>query len=682
MAESRPNDSPWTQRLEQTRSALTLLQSKEHDAAMVLGAPLILSLGDIPVILNDYSAFVVCPTRVEEGEESIEYKKKRKYLILTCRQALRFAIALLSLVRAFENDEDEDENEVPLRRESLYQLQLALVSNKSVQEESSSPYTRSATALQPTPLQNSIDELSNSFKRNRSVPMHMSLAQVITTTSTASDVKCQSLAAQLLSNLVTNNPETATQILTDIRPSNSYSQANQMLSSLKVEVVYSNKETEFDTTSDISWGDMVIQAAKVGSRTALGAINATLYNATRALLDSTIQSPSSSLLDSFASDKVLVCNLIRYILPATVISKFEEIGGSNDVADDATEWISLLLVQWSSMGYLAILYSTLGPSNFNSTNPIGTNNDETRKHQGVTPEQLVLLHCLAGAVEESTKPQFKSGPEEEDTLSRNGCVYPLGFFKGELSETCVFLVQEWARIQELKVNTTREEEWYLGEKSCLESASILILEMLATTLGSHDEGGCTQSGEAITSVNAKSQCDTIQELRVSLGQSESLVSHVILELSLIVDRLQQEFGNKSSRELKLEPNDQRWLTCLVRLLGNLCYRCHINQDLVRTCLVPPTDPETGKDGRTEEGNKSVRNGVHVLLSCTSFGFGCFTLREWAIMTTRYVLDNNEENQAVVEMLEAQAPIDTPELRKVGIKVKLDKSGKVHVTQRD
>ena len=665
MAQSCPNDNPWTQRLEQTRSALTLLQSKAIDDALALALPLVLSWGDIPNVLNDYNAFVEgaganTQDEVEEEEPSIEFKTKRKHLILHCRNALRFGIALLSLVRALTPD---DEKEGTLRqRNSFYRLQLSLV---MVQEmENTYPPKHTSIEYPSTSLEDAMDHLSQHIKKNPPfVPsLHMSLAQITSINSFASDVKCQSLAAQFMSNLVIHNPQTSHKILMDIRPSTSNASC---------------------LGGGVSWGDMVIQAATTAnkqesSRTALGAITATLYNATLTLSHSktliNLPPQQLSLLEECASDKVLICNLIRSILPVTtvIISERKESDEANvDVADDATEWISLLLTEWSSMGYFTTLYSTLGPSHIvtsvDHTTPTNEDDGETKsRHEGVTPEQLVLLHCLSGAVEESAKLKSK----ESDS-------FPLGSIEEDvLSESCVFLVKEWIRIEEMKaITTTQGEEWYLGEKSCLESASILILEMLSTTLGS-------QEGECSTSSGEEVQCDEIQTLRVHLGELHSLVSHVILKLSLIVDRLQHEFRDASSRELKLELKDQQWLTCLVRLLGNLCFQCRTNQDLVRMCLVPPMHSEMDTDSRVDEGSTPDRNGIHVLLSCTSFGYGCFTLREWAIMTTRYVLDNNQENQAIVEALEAQAPIDTPALRKVGIKVKLDKSGKVQVTQRE
>lgn len=82
-----------------------------------------------------------------------------------------------------------------------------------------------------------------------------------------------------------------------------------------------------------------------------------------------------------------------------------------------------------------------------------------------------------------------------------------------------------------------------------------------------------------------------------------------------------------------------------------------------------------------DGTAVVRCGLHVLLSCTSFSYGCFTLREWALVAIRNVLDGNQQNQDMVAQLEAQKTVDTPELNKMGVKTVIDDQGKVRVEPR-
>jgi apolipoprotein N-acyltransferase len=165
-------------------------------------------------------------------------------------------------------------------------------------------------------------------------------------------------------------------------------------------------------------------------------------------------------------------------------------------------------------------------------------------------------------------------------------------------------------------------------------------------------------------------------LRRELGQSTNNIVKVIVEdLGLIVDRLDYENRGINARELTIKQCDQHHVTSLVRLIANICYKCQCNQDLVRMTPVPISFVKDTK-------HDSRRNGLHVLLSCTSFAYGCFTLREWAIVAIRNVLEDNQENQKQVEELEAQQALNTPELEKLGVQVHLDRKGHVHVSPKE
>merc|ERR1712038_132553 len=128
---------------------------------------------------------------------------------------------------------------------------------------------------------------------------------------------------------------------------------------------------------------------------------------------------------------------------------------------------------------------------------------------------------------------------------------------------------------------------------------------------------------------------------------------------------------------------------LVRLIGNLCYQCKTNQDIVRETKIPIQKPNdmsndytsTTNDFNSKEAEQN-RNGLHVMLSCTTFAYGCFTLREWGIVAIRNILDGNNANQEEVAKLEAQQVINTPELEKFGIKLNLNKKGKIVVDRND
>jgi len=135
--------------------------------------------------------------------------------------------------------------------------------------------------------------------------------------------------------------------------------------------------------------------------------------------------------------------------------------------------------------------------------------------------------------------------------------------------------------------------------------------------------------------------------------------------------------------LVISQNDQHYITGLVRLIGNLCHRCKPNQDLVRETFVPaPANEQHIIETTPKSDIKTERNGLHVILSCTSFSYGCFTLREWGIVAIRNILEGNISNQDEVAKLEAQQVINTPELEKFGINLNLDKKGKVVVNRNN
>ena len=72
----------------------------------------------------------------------------------------------------------------------------------------------------------------------------------------------------------------------------------------------------------------------------------------------------------------------------------------------------------------------------------------------------------------------------------------------------------------------------------------------------------------------------------------------------------------------------------------------------------------------------------MILSATSLAPACFTVREWCIVAIRNAVDNNAANAETVRRLEAnQALDDTPELRRMGVKIDMDARGKVQVKMK-
>jgi hypothetical protein len=126
----------------------------------------------------------------------------------------------------------------------------------------------------------------------------------------------------------------------------------------------------------------------------------------------------------------------------------------------------------------------------------------------------------------------------------------------------------------------------------------------------------------------------------------------------------------------MSEDEQRSIVGLIRLLGNVCYRCRKNQDLIRQTIVPLSALPADVSGLNNTLHQ--RTALHVLLSCTSFSYGCFTLREWAIVALRNVLEGNEANQELVEKLEAQEPLQSAELEKMNLRVDMNRQGEVRI----
>ena len=144
---------------------------------------------------------------------------------------------------------------------------------------------------------------------------------------------------------------------------------------------------------------------------------------------------------------------------------------------------------------------------------------------------------------------------------------------------------------------------------------------------------------------------------------------------------------KKAREMELSEQDQHAAIVNVRLIGNIIFQCRHNQDLIRITPVPMLDVMVDDDNKsaTTATNEvpTERTGLHVILSTTSLAPVCFTLREWCIVAIRNAMDGNAANAETCRRLEAdQVMDDTPELQKLGVKMSLDKNGKVQISRRD
>jgi hypothetical protein len=530
----------------------------------------------------------------------------------------------------------------------------------------------------------------------RAQPLYISICDLIG--QPRIHAKNRNLAAKILCNIGTCNRKTAQVLLCDIRPSPRGGEEvtrfmlEKLSCHLEQDVVKKDEgvvhpscqvtcTATTTTTTTTCWSQMVYTCGKCGDRGSLAAVVAALYNSIHSFIQDLPSSHDDGDDDDdddddenvqyiksvYVCDAILLSNLVRYILPCQVIQPTTYVTGKDnhqeDLSDDATEWISRLMEKFSSMGLFPSMYAALGgqeeEEECDSLDHVTHHKKPQEQEQqaqycGMLPEQLVLLHCVGSSLDEYER-NFCTSKQRKDTI------HPLGDDLESMKKSCQFLAQLYCNLRQRVRCKENIQERYDGEISCIENGSNVILDVLSSCLS--------------TSV-AEPFMQDVDILRRELGQSTNNIVKVIVEdLGLIVDRLDYENRGINARELTIKQCDQHHVTSLVRLIANICYKCQWNQDLVRMTPVPISFVKDTK-------HDSRRNGLHVLLSCTSFAYGCFTLREWAIVAIRNVLEDNQENQKQVEELEAQQALNTPELEKLGVQVHLDRKGHVHVSPKE
>ena len=460
---------------------------------------------------------------------------------------------------------------------------------------------------------------------------HLALFRIISSPQSGGDQKSRLLAARLLTNLVTGNLTTASTVMTSIALSPSPDQISESIR-MACDCDDESPGSKRSSIQSLNWVDAMLACSRSDNRDALAAVVAALHNCVAVVDD--------DMTASVASDQILMSTTLRHILSASAVVRDSKASAT----DEATEWISLLLEQLTGLGLLPTLYVAVGSSSI------------------VTPEHLVLLQCISGRVDEWL---------ESSTMTSS--LHPLGNTDDRLTETHLFLARLASRMrkstQDCASPTTEispatpaaliepvDSDFSILTKSAL----ILVLEILATSLGSD------------------SSHDVMALVRSKLGAETGIIIDAALDLGLTVDALLQSSRGIKARELKLQDEDQRWITTLVRVLGNACFRCRPNQDALRHIHIPIKlieDPPLHLQPSEEELH---RTAIHVLLSCTSLAYGCFTLREWSVVALRNVLEGNLDNQTLVEKLEAQQPLQSPELERMGLQVDLDRQGKVKI----
>ena len=459
------------------------------------------------------------------------------------------------------------------------------------------------------------------------------------------DAKCRILMARLLSNLVTCNQDTATVVASTIPLSPSQEEIDSMLRTTLSSTAINDQLT---INARSTWVDMMLACAQSAYRDGLAGIVAALYNCMSSIPCSKSFS-GENFSTRVASDRLLMSTLLRQTLPessvtaaATAAAALDEDTGQDDSLDDsATEWIVRMIEKQCRLGLLPAMCTSAG----------GGSNDKNTGALVVTPELIVLLHCVARAAHDATGPDNKN--EKPFLGGEDGNVATVS--------SHVFLANEFCSLNRvpssatIATSSTEREKLTSNDPTLTKEAWFLVVEILASSLG--------------TDVHV-----SMDEARLAIGRETSVIQNVSLDLGAIVDALSATNQGKSARELIITDDEQRRITGLVQLLGNACFRCRQNQDLVRETIVP----FTLLPGTTLCDSCIDRTALHVLLSCTSFAYGCFTLREWAIVALRNVLEGNEANQALVEQLEAQQPVQSAELEGMGLRVDMDPDGKVRV----
>lgn len=465
------------------------------------------------------------------------------------------------------------------------------------------------------------------------------------------DSKCRVLASQLLSNLVTSHHDAAGTITSSLALSPSETTvADRIREGL-------SSEESSAAAVEPSWMDMMLSCAHSNNRQAMTGIVAALHNALLALENSGSKKPNNQhvlFASQVASNSMLVSTLLRQIISIQAVQQAIEktkqvdydtnhVSGSKEeesLADAATEWISLVLVKCCKLGLLPELLASAGGFAAGQL-------DFTAFR--VVPEHVVLLECLQN--------------EMESPLHGKVVTSLLGGEAGDqgVVETHVILARLYGSLsRNLPMDSIAVPDGQVDPDIVLKSSALVTtLELLSSSLGADNPA------LALT--------------RIQLGGAScTLIPDAVRDLGRLVDTISIRNVGKKSREFYMSDAEQSAITALVQIVGNVCFRCRQNQDLVRSTSVPVPIHMLPPDG----SHTVERNALHVVLSCTSLSHSCFTLREWAVVAIRNLLDNNDLNQAEVAKLEANQPVQSAELGDLGIRVSLDPKGKVSVEPTD
>lgn len=476
------------------------------------------------------------------------------------------------------------------------------------------------------------------------------------------DESCRLLAAQVLCNTITDCIETASQFMNDIPPAPT---DTEIADKLRHDVVLRHSTTTGTTdvvptestilpAHPINWMDLILNSTT--SRPLLAVVVACLHNCICSMTNDTFVASSteidkSSINDSIhkvAASTLLISTLLRHIVSALFVQPRRNADattttGDEKITDDATEWISLLISKLCRLGLLPEMYRSIANSN-------GKNDSST-----VYPEHVVLLHAVRNIVEEGCHDNVAITESSIDVDKKSPC-YCLG---GEIiSANGQSMIDSHCFLAELYVTISSESPMVAPEIDTLQASVLqLVLDILAESL----------SGDNSVS----------NRIRHIIGSTTTFLQSIICDLAESLDQWHETNKALFARDqAKMNEIDQCRITASVRVIGNICFQCRQNQDLLRSIIVPNTAQRTNS-----KSEKSERNGLHVLLSTTSMSYACFTLREWAVVAIRSVLEDCPENQAIVLELEGHTAMQTADLEEMGIRVNLNvPTGTVTVDQ--
>ena len=753
----------WSSLLKSCKLAKNGFQDS-YSEQMVVTNMFMSNLAPLAAVLNSYTLRCCdSPTHISPND-SIHSWSEAKACTTDTKRALRFAIACLTPTSFQVNgagQEPEPNSAHTVNGEEIYNITRPYRQNM-----------QKAAVGSLNPVSYSEDDGTNQLGETRTQhKLHALLAIIINAErpcrggsgdiSLASESseeeevsflieeghrKVRVLAARLLCNIVTDNPESAAIVLRDL-PLSPSPDLVEMRIARSMGGYSANNRTADD--SMIFWSDLITATAKLqradtakrdgkinysnksDDREALAAVAAALHN----LLTSLERRPSvmelsesmkgighdsakrhremasrngalermerqpiipSDMGFEFASDEILLNSLLRNILPtkAVLLQSQNEMDGAklsrpkfippvsedDSMSDSATEWISFILERLTSRGLILNMLRSVG----------GTSNS-------VTPEQVVLVSCIRQAVDDhyhaltsdserkrTGNPRssivIKSSMSEHPLWGRadigsDGKSNPASYSK--IAVPVLLSIANEIEVIRVKLNSLRQVEslpLYDGEENCTIHTIEDLSDILAQCLGEH----ITPSRE-----------DFIADARSVIGRETSLIPSCCIELGKILDISLARNAGKKAREMQLSPQQQRTTIMLVRLIANIIYQCRYNQDILRKTPIPVLDAETAStksafsnDAQSSNNGSPVeRTGLHVLLSTTTLSPACFTLREWCIVAIRNSVEGNEANTETVRSLEAnQALNDTPELRRMGIKIDIDAKGKVNMTR--